>query len=296
MNLACGIGIIELVIEELECMKLEYDSLRKGKASLLALLDEAEVAEAVYNSNAIENSTLTLKQTEQILLELEFSSDLSLREIYEAKNLARVVEYIRAKSKEQELNQEMIVLLHKMLLGGIDDKIAGRLRAVGEYVRVANHVAAAPEKLEELLQMAFVNYSSSISRNIIERIAEFHLEFENIHPFCDGNGRIGRVLINYQLQRQGFPPVIIRDKEKADYYSAFRDYDSSHKTRGMEKILILAIQESIHKRLAYMKGLKIMRLSNYAKTQDRSLSALSNSAKRQTIAAFREKGVWKIGV
>lgn len=280
---------------ELEKARQEYDSLRQGKESLLALLDEAEIAEAVYNSNAIENSTLTLKQTEQILLDIEFSADLSLREVYEAKNLARVVEYIRTKSQEQELNQEMILLLHKMLLGGIDDKIAGRFRQTGEYVKVANHVAVAPEQVNKEINDALISYSSSLSKGFIEKIAKFHLEFENIHPFCDGNGRIGRVIINYQLQRLGFPPVIIRDKEKADYYSAFRDYDSRQKTKAMEKILTLAIKESMNKRLAYLKGMKIVRLANYAKTQERSLSALSNSAKRQTIAAFREKGIWKIG-
>lgn len=277
-------------------MRREYDSLRQGKESLLALLDEVEIAEAVYNSNAIENSTLTLKQTEQILLDIEFSANLSLREIYEAKNLARVVEYIRTKSKEQELNQETILLLHKMLLGGINDTIAGRFRQAGEYVRVANHIAAAPEQIESLIGSALIDYSSSLSKGLIEKLAKFHLEFEHIHPFCDGNGRIGRVLINYQLQRLGFPPVIIRDKEKADYYSAFLDYDSKHKTKAMEKILILAIKESLNKRLAYLKGMKIVRLADYAKYQDRSLSALSNSAKRQTIEAFREKGIWKIGV
>ena len=82
-------------------LKSQYDELKLGKDSLLQLIDEAEVAESVYNSNAIENSTLTLKQTEKILLDMEVSGDLDLREIYEAKNLARVVEYIRSKSLEQ---------------------------------------------------------------------------------------------------------------------------------------------------------------------------------------------------
>lgn len=191
---------------------------------------------------------------------------------------------------------DLILLLHKMLLGGIDDKIAGRFRQAGEYVKVANHIAAAPEQVYDLVSRALVIYSSSLSQNFIQRLARFHLEFEHINQFCDGNGRIGRVLINYQLQRLGFPPVIIRDKEKSSYYSAFRDYDSREKTKGMEKILKLAIMESMHKRLAYLKGLKIMRLTEYAKNQKRSLQALSNSAKRQTVAAFREKGIWKIGV
>ncbi|MBI2098813.1 Fic family protein, partial [Candidatus Uhrbacteria bacterium] len=127
--------------KRIQALKAEYDALRKGKESLLVMVDEAEIPEAVYNSNAIENSTLTLKETEKILLDMEVSRDVSVREVFEAKNLARVAEYIRTKSQEIELNKEMIFSLHQMLIGGIDDKIAGRFRAKGEYVRVGTHVA-----------------------------------------------------------------------------------------------------------------------------------------------------------
>ncbi len=279
----------------LDELKAEFNTLSSGKESLLIMLDEVEVAEAVYNSNAIENSTLTLKETEQILLDIEFSANLSLREVYEAKNLARVVNYIRSKSQEQELDKELILLLHKMLLGGIDDRIAGRFRTTGEYVRVGTHTAPAPELVEDLIQDALNTYESKLSHYFLERISKFHLEFENIHPFCDGNGRIGRVLINYQLQRLGFPPVIIRDKEKADYYSSFRDYDAKQASRGMDRIVYLALTEAFHKRLAYLRSEKIVRLTDYAKKQKKSTSTILNAAKRQTIPAFREKGVWRIG-
>lgn len=282
-------------LDYLKKLKQEYDILSQGKESLLTMLDEVEIAEAVYNSNAIENSTLTLKQTEQILLDLEVSSQLSLREVYEAKNLARVVTYIRSKSQEQELDTDQVLLLHRMLLTGIDDSVAGRFRGSGEYVKIANHIAAAPEQVTEQIYLAFVNYHAALDENLIERIARFHLEFEHIHPFCDGNGRIGRVIINYQLQRNGFPSVIIRDSEKAAYYEACKAYDDLGKTEKMQKILVLAIKESMHKRLAYLKSMKIVKLSDYAKKeQARSQVTLTNAAKRQTIAAFREKGVWKI--
>ena len=109
-------------------LKAEYDSIRKGKESLLVMVDEAEVPEAVYNSNAIENSTLTLKETEKILLDMEVSRDVSVREVFEAKNLARVTGYIRTKSQEGEIDKETILLLHQMLIGGINDQIAGRFR------------------------------------------------------------------------------------------------------------------------------------------------------------------------
>ena len=113
-------------------LKDTYDQLKVGKESLLRLIEEAEVPESVYNSNAIENSTLTLKETEKILLEQEVSRDVSVLEVFEAKNLARVVEYIRTKSQEKEADKEVILILHKMLIGVIDDSIAGRFRGAHE--------------------------------------------------------------------------------------------------------------------------------------------------------------------
>src|SRR3989338_2673908 len=89
---------------KIQSLKTKFDILRKGRESLLVMVDEAEVAEAVYNSNAIENSTLTLKETEKIILDIEVARDVSLREVYEAKNLARVIGYIRTKSKDTEVN------------------------------------------------------------------------------------------------------------------------------------------------------------------------------------------------
>lgn len=275
-------------------LKVEYDLLRRGKESLLAIVDEAEIPEAVYNSNAIENSTLTLKETEKILLDMEVSRDVSVREVFEAKNLARVVEYIRTKSLESEIDKEMILLLHRMLIGGIDDKIAGRFRTKGEYVRVGTHVAPAPEHVERMIEATLLEYTSDLGSYFLDKIGKFHLDFETIHPFNDGNGRIGRAIINYQLQRLGFPRIIVRDREKKDYYKAFGDYRDGKNTKTMEKILSLGLMESFHKRMAYLKGDSIMPLSEYTKKHSLSGPALSNAARRQKIPAFREKGVWKI--
>jgi Fic family protein len=275
-------------------LKAEYDSLRKGKESLLIIVDEAEMPEAVYNSNAIENSTLTLKETEKILLDMEVSRDVSVREVFEAKNLARVVGYIRTKAQEKELDKEVILLLHQMLIGGINDEIAGRLRAKGEYVRVGTHIAPAPEHVERMIDAILLEYTSDLNSYFLDKISKFHLDFETIHPFNDGNGRIGRVLINHQLQRLGFPSVIVRDREKKDYYKAFGDYRGGKNTKTMEKILVLGLMESLHKRLAYLQGETIVPLADYTKKHSLSGPALTNAARRQKIPAFREKGVWKI--
>lgn len=275
-------------------LKVEYDNLRKGKESLLHMLDEAEAPESVYNSNAIENSTLTLKETEKILLEMEVSRDVSVREIFEVKNLARVISYTREKSQNEELSKELILLLHKMLIGNIDDAIAGRFRKTGEYVRVGTHVAPAPEHIERMIESILSEYGSHHDLYFLEKISKFHLDFETIHPFCDGNGRIGRVVMNFQLLRLGFPRIMIRDKEKKIYYQSFGDYRDKKNTKTMDRVISLGLLESLNKRLAYLKGSAIITLADYAKKKSIKTSILINAARRQTIPAFRERGVWKI--
>ncbi|MEK7544717.1 MAG: Fic family protein [Patescibacteria group bacterium] len=282
----------------IETLKKEYDSLKQDKESLLDLLFEVELPESVYNSNAIENSTLTIHETEKILLEMEVSRNVSVREVFEAKNLGRVFEYIQDKVSTKNIDRDLILLLHQILISNINDKIAGRFRTLGEYVRVGKHIAPAPEHVHQMITNALLEYSSNHTSYFLEKISKFHLEFEHVHPFCDGNGRIGRVLMNYQLLQLGFPPIIIRDKEKAVYYRSFTEYRESNKEKMkiMNRVLTMALIESFHKRIAYLKADKIIRISQYAKNSGESHSILLNKAKRQTIPAFREKGVWKIGV
>ena len=281
--------------KKIKLLKEEYDRLKPGKDVLLKIMDETEIPESVYNSNAIENSTLSLQETEKILLEMEVSRNVSLREVFEAKNLARVLEYVRSKSQE-ELSLETILLLHQMLIGNINEKIAGRFRGKNEYVRVGNHIAPAPEHVERMLEETLIEYSSNQSDYFIDKIAQFHLDFETIHPFNDGNGRIGRVVINSQLYQLGFPGIIIRDRGKDAYYRSFGEYRDNKKTKTMEKIISLAIMESLHKRITYLKGNKIIEAVEYAAKQDKPAPVILNAAKRQTIPAFRERGIWKIGV
>lgn len=284
--------------QKIDALKGEYDSFKKGKESLLDIVFEAELPESVSNSNAIEGSTLSIAETEKILMELEVSREVSVREVFEVKNLARVFEYIKSKISTKNIDKEWVLFLHKMLMTNIRDDIAGRFRQQYEYVRVSDHVAPAPEHIEAMLDALILEYSSIHNLHFLEKISRFHLEFEHIHPFNDGNGRMGRVLINYQLMQLGFPSIIIRDKEKVVYYDSFKEYRDSHKKKSsmMEKIISLALIESFHKRIAYLKGQKIVQLSEYSKIKGEKSSVLLNKAKRQTIPAFREKGVWKIGI
>ncbi|HEY4507804.1 MAG TPA: Fic family protein [Candidatus Paceibacterota bacterium] len=282
------------VFGKISALRERYYKALPGKEALVALLGEAEVAEQVYNSNAIENSTLSLEETEKILLQIDLDRYISEREIFEAKNLARVVSYIDKRAKEHELLPDVILSLHKMLMSNIRDEIAGRFREDGEYVRVGSHVAPAPKEISGGLEKMFSEYNAASHENIIKRIARLHLAFERLHPFNDGNGRIGRVINNYLLIREGFVPINIKFIDRKRYYEALKEFDERGATATMEEIVGRALTNSYHKRLAYLEGKKIVTLSDYAKGNKISHSNLINKAGRQTIEAFLEKGVWKI--
>ena len=283
------------VFNKISLLRERYYNASTGKDALIKLISEAEIAEQVYNSNAIENSTLTLEETEKILLQIDLDRFITEREIFETKNLARVVLYIGKKAKEQEFTLDVILLLHKMLLSNIRDDIAGRFRKDNEYVRVGSHIAPAPKEIVERLEKMLSEYNASSHENIIKRIARLHLAFEYTHPFIDGNGRIGRVLNNYLLIREGFVPINIKFIDKKKYYEAFKEFDKNEATTIMEEIVGKALTNSYHKRLAYLEGKKIVTLAEYGKKNKLSHSNLINKANRQTIEAFLEKGVWKIG-
>ena len=284
------------VFNKVNSLRERYYKASIGKDALLKLIAEAEVAEQVYNSNAIENSTLSLEETEKILLQVDLDRFVTEREIFEAKNLARVVSYIDTKAKEQELTLDVIMVLHKMLISNIRDDVAGRFRKDNEYVRVGSYIAPAPKEVVGMLEKMLMEYNAASHENIIKRIAKLHLAFEHIHPFVDGNGRIGRVINNYLLIREGFVPINIKFIDRKKYYEAFREFDGNGAIAIMEEIVGKALTNSYHKRLAYLEGAEIITLKEYAKKNKMPHSNLINKANRQTIEAFLEKGVWKIGV
>lgn len=283
------------VFNKVNLLRERYYKVFTDKEALIKLISEAEIAEQVYNSNAIENSTLSLEETEKILLQIDLDRYITEREIFEAKNLARVVTYIEKKSKEQELTLDVILSLHKMLISNIRDDIAGRFRQQNEYVRVGSHIAPVPIEIAGRLEKMLAEYQATAHKNIIKRISKLHLVFEHTHPFVDGNGRIGRVINNYVLLREGFVPINIKFIDRKNYYDAFKEFDEKGFTNIMEEIVGKALTNSYHKRLAYLEGKKIIPLAEYAKKHKISHSNLINKANRQTIEAFLEKNIWKIG-
>lgn len=277
-------------------LRSRYLIASKGKKSLLKIIYEAELPEQVYNSNAIENSTLSLQETEKVLLKIDLDRFISERELFESRNLAKVMEYIYQNVWEKSLSIDMILFLHKVLLSNIHDEIAGRFRKTNEWVKIRNHIGSDPKMILSQIEDMFVHYQMNINKNIIQRIAFLHLEFEHIHPFVDGNGRMWRVINNYLLMQEWFVPINIKFIDRALYYDAFQEFDGKRQTKIMEDIIYKALTNSYHKRLAYLEWKKIISLKEYAKQEKTSHSNVINKAKRQTIEAFIEKWVWKIWV
>jgi Fic family protein len=280
--------------DKIQALHRQYLNLVKGNESVLKEITLAEIPEMVYNSNAIENSTLSLEDTEKILSGGSLDRKVNVREIYEAKNLAKLTESLLEKPKSL-LNNKLILSMHKTLLTDIDDKIAGRFRVGKEWVRVGNHLGANPQFIPTLMQELVDNYNQNKINYFLDAVAHFHAEFETIHPFVDGNGRMGRVLINMQLMNLGFTPIIIQNKSKhSEFYPLFTQYQSTLKSGGFTELFALLLQESLNKRITILTTKKIIPLSVWAKQSGVKPNVAANKAKRQTIPAFRMREKWMI--
>jgi Fic family protein len=285
--------INQITKDRIAILSEQYKKLIKSKPEAVRKIAIAEIPEMVYNSNAIENSTLTLKDTENILLRDLITKDHDIREIYEAKNLAKITAILLDKPNGS-VTAKLILDFHKILLTDIKDNWAGRFRSGKEWVRVGAHVGANPDFVGQLIEELVAGYSAQ-DRYFLDKIAWFHAEFETIHPFNDGNGRLGRVLINQQLMALGFPPVMIQNKSKhTSYYPAFDSYRITGKFDDFTEILASLLVESLYKRITLLSAPKIITVSAWAKTNDVAGNAAINKATRGTIPAFRMREKWMI--
>ena len=279
---------------KIEALHQQYINLATGNEPLLKEIALAEIPEMVYNSNAIENSTLSLEDTEKILAGSSLERKVNVREVYEAKNLAILAETLLEKNKSK-FNIKLILGLHKTLLTHIDDKIAGRFRSGKEWVRVGNHLGANPQFVVTIIQELVDNYNQNKTSYFLDAIAHFHAEFETIHPFVDGNGRMGRLLINLQLMNAGYPPIIIQNKSKnTEYYPLFPQYQSTMKFGGFTQLFASLMQETLHKRITILTAKKIIPVSIWASQNAIKPNVAANKAKRQPIPAFRMREKWMI--
>jgi len=272
----------------------QYKQLLKAKPEAVREVAIAEIPEMVYNSNAIENSTLTLRDTEDILLRNSIKKDHDIREIYEAKNLAKITEALLDHPNEPA-SVTLILDLHKILLTGIEDGWAGRFRSAREWVRVGAHVGANPDFVERLAKELVTDYGKQDNRYFLDKIAWFHAEFETIHPFNDGNGRLGRVLINQQLMALSLPPVIIQNKSKhTSYYPAFDSYRVTGRSDDFTELLAHLLIESLYKRITVLSAPRTITVSAWAKSNGVAGNVAINKAIRGTIPAFRMREKWMI--
>lgn len=286
--------INKITKDRIAVLAKQYNELAKSKPQAVREVAIAEIPEMVYNSNAIENSTLTLKETEDILLRDLIQKDHNIREIYEAKNLAKITKTL-LDNPDQIITSQSILSMHKVLLAGIKDDWAGRFRSGKEWVRVGAHVGANPDFVEPLIEELVADYNKQDDIYFLDQIALFHAEFETIHPFNDGNGRLGRVLINQQLMAQGMPPVIIQNKSKhTSYYPAFDNYRVTGRFDDFTEILASLLIESLHKRITLLTAPKIITVSAWAKANKIAGNVAINRAIRGTIPAFRMREKWMI--
>lgn len=286
--------INQVTRDRIDNLSKKYRELIAGHEESRKMLTLSELPEMVYNSNAIENSTLTLEDTEDILILGRIRTDHEIREIYEAKNLANAIEYL-VDNPEKQISVELILRLHKILLSNIRDDIAGRFRFGKEWVRVGAHIGANPEFVNGLMHELTKKYNSDSDEYFLDKIAYFHAEFENIHPFGDGNGRIGRVLTNEQLDLLGLPPIIIPNKSKFDeYYPALDEYTKTGKTDKLTELFANLLIEALYRHITKFIAKGIIPVSDWAKIQGISPQSATNKALRGTIPAFRMKGHWMI--
>ncbi len=286
--------INKITKDKIDNLFAEYQKLTKNKQEALFEIAMSEISEMVYNSNAIENSTLTLQDTEDIIWRNRIKTDHEIREIFEAKNLAEITKQLFDRQLEQ-LNHNIILDFHRILLDDINQQLAGRYRYGQEWVRVGSHLGANPQFVSSLMNELINDYYQNQEDYFIDKIAYFHAQFESIHPFNDGNGRIGRLLINYQLIELGYPPIIIPNKGKRlAYYPLFDKFSIKQDYGGFSQLISLLLLESLHKRIAILKGVDIIPLKTWSKNNRKNHNSSLNKAKRQTIPAFRIKGKWMI--
>jgi Fic family protein len=200
--------------------------------------DLQEIAIAfTYNTNAIEGSTITLAEA-RLILEDKVAPSKSIRDIRETESHAAV--FLQMLKTQENLSEQLLLKWHENIFGETKPDIAGQFRSY--QVRVGPYVAPDWKKVEKLIKqlVLFVNESKL---NAVEVAARAHYTFEKVHPFGDGNGRIGRLLMNFILWKNGYPMLIIEYKKRKSYYKALerteegfvnyfiRRYLSVHKQR-----------------------------------------------------------------
>lgn len=200
--------------------KVQYKKPLKTILARRDIYDELVLA-LTYNTNSIEGSTLSENETAQVLFGNRPLANKSLTEQMEAKNHQAAFHYlVRHLSKKTYIDEDLILKIHSILLNGIYDD-AGFYRRHGVRILGANVPTANHLKVPELMKKLSEDIREG-KKDVISHVSEIHSRFEQIHPFADGNGRVGRLVMNAMLLLKGLPPAIIRQENKQYYYTCLR--------------------------------------------------------------------------
>ena len=229
------------MFKEIDKKKLLLDNKRPFPEHTLKCIREKMLLEWTYNSNAIEGNTLTLMET-KVVLEGITVGGKTLKEHLETLNHRDAIFYVEeiVKNKE-ELTEWQIKNIHSLILKGIDDKYAGSYRDQKVIISGAEHKPPEPFLIREEMER-FIDWYKNEGQKIhpIERASIVHIIFVGIHPFIDGNGRTSRLLLNLELMKSGYPPIIIRKENRLKYYNAL---DKSHTTKDNEDFINIVVEE-----------------------------------------------------
>ncbi|MGN1031990.1 MAG: Fic family protein [Intestinibacter sp.] len=231
------------ILDTIDCKKNELDSRRPLTEGEVERLREEFIVEYTYNSNAIEGNTLTLRETDLVLRGLTIDQK-PLKDHMEAVGHKEAFDFVSELVKNNvEISESIIKKIHYLVL--VDKKQdRGVYRRVPVRIMGAKHEPVQPYLIEPKMQELMIKLSES-TEHIITKLARFHIEFEGIHPFIDGNGRTGRLLVNLELMKAGFPPIDIKFTDRIAYYNAFDEYHVNNDLSAMEKLFAGYINEQL---------------------------------------------------
>ena len=243
----------ESVFVQIDRKKQELDGKRPLTEGELERLNEEFTVEYTYNSNAIEGNTLTLRETDLVLRGLTIDQK-PLKDHIEAVGHKEAFDYVRELVKEKApLTESIIKQIHYLVLADKKDD-RGVYRRVPVRIMGAHHEPVQPYLIGPKMEQLLLDYAAG-EEHIVTKLARFHIEFEGIHPFIDGNGRTGRLLVNLELMKAGYPPIDIKFTDRIAYYNAFDEYYVKHNLSAMESLFARYVNTRLD---TYLKILKEM--------------------------------------
>lgn len=224
----------ESILSQIDRKKKELDRRRPLTEGEAARLNEEFIVEYTYNSNAIEGNTLTLRETDLVLRGLTIDRK-PLKDHMEAVGHKEAFEFVSELVKNNvPISESIIKQIHYLVLADKRED-RGVYRRVPVRIMGAQHEPAQPYLIEPKMEQLLHDFAES-NEHIVTKLARFHIEFEGIHPFIDGNGRTGRLLVNLELMKSGYPPIDIKFTDRIAYYNAFDEYHAKHNLSAMENL------------------------------------------------------------